>query len=164
MLPAQKISQRQQASTVPGLRYQSPSVSPILRQRIEHNVTHSFNKLETFLNNQLVPGTLRRNIVPGRTFRRGEPGLDVRSRSLLAMEAKSLRSAVRLGGELSDEAFRLRPRYFRGAMGLGFGLGFCFGLNTMSLSSSELMSKTKRFVSKKTHTAAPHGSKRSIYR
>ena len=116
---------------------------------MEHNVTHSFNKLETFLNNQLVPGTLRRNIVPGRTFRRGEPGLDVRSRSLLAMEAKSLRSAVRLGGELSDEAFRLRPRYFRGAMGLGFGLGFCFGLNTMSLSSSELMSKTKRFVSKK---------------
>ncbi len=64
------------------------------------------------------------------------------------MEAKSLRSAVRLGGELSDEAFRLRPRYFRGAMGLGFGLGFCFGLNTVSLSSSELMSKIKHFISK----------------
>jgi hypothetical protein len=106
--------------------------------------------------------TFRRKFVPGRTFRRGEPGLDVRSRSLLAIEAKSLRSAVRLGGELSDEAFRLRPKYLRGAMGLGFGLGFCFGLNTMSLSSSELMSKKNVSLAK--HTDALHWPKRSMYR
>jgi len=71
-------------------------------------------------------------------FRLGEPGLEVSSMSLLAIDPKSLRSTAKPTGELSAEGLKLKPKNFLGPIGLGLGLSFCFGLKTISLSSSEL--------------------------
>jgi hypothetical protein len=63
------------------------------------------------------------------TFLRGEPGLEVKSTSLLMTLAKSLKSAGKLGGELCElVCIRLRPIYLRVVIGLGLGLAFFGGL------------------------------------
>lgn len=63
------------------------------------------------------------------TFLLGEPGLEVKSTSLLITLAMSLKSAGKLGGELCEVVcIRLRPMYLRVVIGLGLGLAFFGGL------------------------------------
>lgn len=62
-------------------------------------------------------------------FLLGEPGLEVKSTSLLITLAMSLKSAGKLGGELCEVVcIRLRPMYLRVVIGLGLGLAFFGGL------------------------------------
>ena len=75
------------------------------------------------------------------TFLLGDPGLDINSRSLLAKEVKSHKSA-RVGCACCElcEVGSTRPKYFLVAIGLGFGLSRSSlpVLKTISFSSSEL--------------------------
>lgn len=72
-------------------------------------------------------------------FLLGDPGLDVGSISALVIEAKSLMSAGKLGGELRGTVLKFRPRYLRVDSGLGLGLAVVFfGPVSISFSSSEL--------------------------